>query len=426
MSDVEVAILGGGISGCLTACLLADQGVRVLIVEQRDALVAGASRWNDGKIHLGYTYTGRPSLATAARMQEGAAEFLPTLERVLEGRVSDDVFGDPVTYLVDRHSMVEAGVLWERARDVAGLLGASMARLPRLLAFTERASPGASAPLGSLLERIDPEQAMEETGQIDVVAAWRTTEVHVATQSIADAIENAVRERGIPVMRLRVSHVAEAGRGWRVWSEAEHGVDADVVINSTWENRWVIDQSVQTSRDPISIRYKLALFGRGARALRAMRPSTRILGGYGDVATYRNGDAYLSWYPAGLIGRSDDGVPPDLRTVDALEVTSKTLRGLGLPPTMLEEPGASWRVAGGYVVAHGHGDIDDPDSPLHERYRPSITEIRPGYLSVDTGKYTLGPLMAMRASAMARRHLELVRPRGWRLDASPSLPARPA
>jgi hypothetical protein len=34
-----------------------------------------------------------------------------------------------------------------------------------------------------------------------------------------------------------------------------------------------------------------------------------------------------------------------------------------------------------------------------------VTELRPGYLTVDTGKYTLGPLMAHRASTLAGRRL---------------------
>ena len=61
------------------------------------------------------------------------------------------------------------------------------------------------------------------------------------------------------------------------------------------------------------------------------------------------------------------------------------------------------------VVAHGRGDIDRIDSPLHERDRPQVTESRPGFLSVDTGKYTLGPLMALRASALAVHHLSTQR-----------------
>ena len=410
MSGAQVAVIGGGISGCLTACLLADVGVSVLIIEQGDALINGASRWNDGKIHLGYTFTGTPSLATAALMQEGAAVFRPTIERVLGARIPDPAFGEPVMYLVDRGSMIEPDVLWRRAQAVAGRLRASMACMPGLSAYSSLGH-GASrqGPSDSLLEYVDPEGAMAETGQGGVVAAWRTTELHLATRRVADDLVAAVRARAIPVMHARVTGVIAEGRGWRVMAAEGRSARATVVVNSSWESRVLIDRSVQRTSDPPSIRYKVALFGQGAPALRALTPSTRILGRYGDVATYSNGDACLSWYPAGLLARSDDGVPPLADMLDVSDVTTRTLQGLGLSSAVLKEPGSRWQIAGGYIVAHGHGDIDDPDSPLHERYRPDVTELRPGYLSVDTGKYTLGPLMALRASRMAVRRLGLRR-----------------
>ncbi len=39
--------------------------------------------------------------------------------------------------------------------------------------------------------------------------------------------------------------------------------------------------------------------------------STIVLGPFGDVVKYGNGDVYLSWYPAGLKGFSGEVTPPD-------------------------------------------------------------------------------------------------------------------
>jgi hypothetical protein len=105
------------------------------------------------------------------------------------------------------------------------------------------------------------------------------------------------------------------------------------------------------------------------------------------------------------VARSDDGYPPALPRLDATAMTAAILEGLGLPRATIEDPGARWRVHGGFVVAPGHGDIDRRDSPLHERVRVGVTEMRPGYLTVDTGKLTLGPLYAAETASAAARHL---------------------
>ncbi len=393
VSDSRVIVMGGGITGCLTACLLADAGVRVLLVERDARLMNGASRWNDGKIHLGYTFTGTSSLATASLLLQGAAAFFPTLERVTGGRLPPDAVGRPVLYLVDRASMVDAETLWERARATEDLGRRAMDALPGLDAY-----PGLR---GRHLERLDVGRAEELARQTGVIAAWSTPEVHVAARVVADAIVSAVEARPVDVLHRRVMAVEARGDDWVVRTDGGEEVRAPTVVNATWEGRPVLDRLVEPSSEAVSIRYKYALFGQGVRSIGDIEPSTRILGRYGDILAHPNGDAYLSWYPACLAARSDDGVAPDPPPLDRDGLVEGILEGLGLGQEVLEDAGAHWEIQGGYVVAHGYGDIDRDDSPLHERDRPGVTELRPGFITVDTGKYTLGPLMAGRAADMA-------------------------
>jgi glycine/D-amino acid oxidase-like deaminating enzyme len=397
MSDAQVLIIGGGITGCLTACLLADAGVRVLLVEQDRVLMNGASRWNDGKIHLGYTFNGTASLATASLLVQGSGVFFPTLERVLGARLPDDAVGRPVLYLVDRQSMVDAETLWERARATDDLARRAMDALPGLDAY-----PGLRE---RRLERVAPSSAEVLSGQPDVVDAWSTPEIHVSARVVADRLVTALLARPIDVLHGRVMAVEPCAAGWAIRIGPGEPLRASVVLNCAWEGRPMLDRMVAGSDEPVSIRYKYALFGRGVRSLSALVPSTRILGRFGDVAAQPNGDAYLGWYPAGLAARSDDGSPPSLPPLDTEAMMRATLAGLRLPGSMLRDEGATWEVRGGHVVAHGQGDIDHMGSPLHRRDRPAVTELRPGYLTVDTGKYTLGPLMAHRASTLAARRL---------------------
>jgi hypothetical protein len=52
-------------------------------------------------------------------------------------------------------------------------------------------------------------------------------------------------------------------------------------------------------------------------------------------------------------------------------------------------------VDGGAVVAWGDTDVEDAASEVHQRFDVGVTS-RGSYHSVDTGKYSLAPLFAMR------------------------------
>jgi hypothetical protein len=182
-----------------------------------------------------------------------------------------------------------------------------------------------------------------------------------------------------------------------------------VVVNCLWEGRAVIDRRVvpdYRADADIVIRYKLCLFGTNT-GLDHMWPSTRILGAFGDVASYGNDDGYLSWYPAAIQARAYDSSPPTVSLPDPARLTAATLRGLGLDRSILEHAGAAWAVHGGYIVAFGAADVDNPETLLHTRDRAAARELRPGYVSVDTGKFTLGPLMARRAAEIVDRRLRI-------------------
>jgi hypothetical protein len=329
-------------------------------------------------------------------MQEGAAVFIPTFELITGEPIEESWFGEPVIYVVDRQSLFDRETLWKRAQKVAELMESSAGRLPGLRRWLT--SP--------LLERLDPTDAVELIGQDNVTAAWRTSERHISTRAAAERLRQAVNARNISVIHGRVERVSRSSSSWLVDFPSDARVSARVVVNSLWESMPAIDRQVAADapdEPPVVIRYKYAIFGTNTGV--TLPPLTRILGKYGDIASYPNGDAYLSWYPACLAGRSDDGVPPQIPPIEPAKLIEETLAGLRLQPSLLERPGATWTVNGGYVVARGSGDIDRRGSLLHTRDRPRVAELRPGFVSVDTGKYTLGPLMAMRAAEIVRRRL---------------------
>ena len=75
MSPGRVAVLGAGIMGCCLALNLARSGVGVTLVDQHAAPMQGASRWNEGKIHLGYLYGADSTLGTVRHVLTGGLRF---------------------------------------------------------------------------------------------------------------------------------------------------------------------------------------------------------------------------------------------------------------------------------------------------------------------------------------------------------------
>jgi hypothetical protein len=397
MNECQVLILGAGIAGSLAAIRLADAGIDVVLLDRSGEVMTGASRWNEGKIHLGYCYLGDETMDSARLMLEGAACFVDDIERLTGVRIRDHWFTRPVVYVVDPGTQFPAELLWDRSRQLADMLKDAAGARPGLQRWI-----GGSP----VLQRLNPGVAGRITGLDQIVDAWVTTEKAVAPTPIAAAIRTAVAARDIPIVNAEVTGVTAGQSGWLVTAGATR-IRSDAVINATWESRAMIDAHVTGNLDNCSIRFKYGAFGRRLRSMVNLAPSTRILGPYGDVTPYGNGEAYFSWYPAGLAALSDDGCPPEIPALDSSSTLAGMLDGLGLGREVLEEPSAEWQVHGGFVVAHGQGDIDHAGSTLHRRDRPGAVELAPGYVSVDTGKYSLGPLMAGRAAAMVHSYIQL-------------------
>lgn len=94
MTGKRVAVLGAGMLGACTALELARRGQAVTLVDRAHDVMQGASRWNEGKIHLGFLYPADPSFNTAARLIPGALAFPGIVERLtgcrLDALASDD------------------------------------------------------------------------------------------------------------------------------------------------------------------------------------------------------------------------------------------------------------------------------------------------------------------------------------------------
>ena len=102
----RVAVLGAGIMGASLALFLARRGFDICLFDRESAPLAGASRWNEGKIHLGYLYAADPSLETARRVIPGGLNFGPLISELIETDIAPHVTEQDDFYLVHRESVV--------------------------------------------------------------------------------------------------------------------------------------------------------------------------------------------------------------------------------------------------------------------------------------------------------------------------------
>jgi hypothetical protein len=136
------------------------------------------------------------------------------------------------------------------------------------------------------------------------------------------------------------------------------------------------------------------------------------VGPYGDIKNYGNGNFYLSWYPVGMLLEREGGrhpEPPELDDRRRQSVAAGTFDALGrlLPAAeRIRQHASEVRVEGGWVYAQAQGTLENPRSTLHRRENLGV-RWSGTYASVDTGKYSVAPLLAKTVAeriAGARSH----------------------
>lgn len=390
MQPGSIAILGAGLMGCCAALALAERGRRVVLFDRRSAPLLEASRNTEAKLHLGFVYAVDASLRTARMMQRGAASFRPLVERWLGGTTLDPLRAKPFVYAVlpDSQLPVEA-------------IAAHLAKVREMWTGDAEEAAFRRLSAGEVAALYDPEH---------VQAAFQTGEIALDAYRLAQLLGDAVRaEPRIEfVGGFDVAAVEGSGGGFRIrGNQARSEGPFAQVVNCLWANRVVVDiASGLPPPAPALTRHKLGVWLRpGPQRLGALASTTFVLGPYGDIVAWPDGSLYLSWYPAGMVARTLHTAQTDWRSlragVDAAAIAEATVAGLArlcpALPGIVE--GLEPVVDGGAIYALGDTDIDDPRSRLHERSEIGAVATRPGYHSIDTGKYTMAPLFAAELAA---------------------------
>ncbi len=392
--EPSVVILGAGIMGSCAALMLARKGFRVTLVDAASQPFHGASRWNEGKIHLGYLYAADQGLQTTKHLLQGSLSFRPIVEQLLESSIQPAISQCSDIFLCHRDSIVDSQSQWAYLQAVDQLVCEHKDAANYLVdsRFCQSRKMSASEVAGL-------------TDHQDIVAGFYVPEHSVSTNRVADMFVAALKadSRINLLMNTRVTSVrpvfSDGHESWKFSSPTgEHG-NFDFMVNALWEGKLAIDQNAGVKL-PVewSHRYRRALFINTSKLLDI--PSAIITtGAFGDLKNYDGREFYLSWYPAGL-GAYGIGVnPPSVPELDREEsnrLVCEIFDSMAdyLPEVRnIQDAVESCRLDGGWVFAAGKGELSSPGSTLHRRDEFGISQLG-HYFSIDTGKYGSAPWLA--------------------------------
>jgi glycine/D-amino acid oxidase-like deaminating enzyme len=399
-----VAILGAGITGSATALLLARRGIAVHLFDAAPEPFRGASRWNEGKIHLGYLYSADPGLATARSVLPGGLSFRPLTEQLLGTSIEPAITQHDDTYLIHRASVTTPDATERYFEAVSELI---------------RAHPDAGAYLADLRDararRLSAQELASHCTLNDIQAGFRVPERSVSTNWIADRFVAALTAEPLIEQRMhtRIVGVRAHEHGGRprytllIDGDAEQG-PYDFVVNASWESRIAIDATLGL-RPPAAWthRFRMSVFLR-TRIPLDIPSSVIATGPFGDIKNYDGRNFYLSWYPAGLIAEGDELAPPQVTALDIAQrdaIARETIERLatfipavsGLPSQV-----ESQRVEGGWVYALGRGSLADAGATLHRRDCIGL-HVNGRHISIDTEKYSSAPELACAVTSLVLR-----------------------
>ena len=386
---MRMAVVGAGLQGVGIALEAARRGVTVDLFEKRDTCLAAASLHNEGKVHLGFVYANDRSLQTARLMATAGLHF----ERIVAGWLGLDTLGlgpsRPFHYVVHPRSMLSI--------DELSSYWAAVTRM-----CCEVWSGGDVSYFG-----IDPRAAVRRCrgGETTV---FETPEVAIDPATLAARLRTRVVDE--PAIRLRTGTAVEGvrigGDGVAITFTGRDGPGLetfDHVVNASWEGLVALDQTAGL-RPPADWSFRLKRFLRvRAPELADIESSTIVLGPFGDVVNYGDGEVYLCWYPAACRGVSHEVRHPPWRErlgadeesalkgaiVEGLRAVLPDLRRLSVPSI---DRGS---LGGGIIYALGNTGIEDHGSLLHQRHATGPRSFG-RYHSVDTGKWTTAPWFARR------------------------------
>lgn len=392
-----IAIIGAGGLGVCAALELAQRGFKIDLYEAHSETIRKATYVNEGKIHLGFIYAMDKDMRTAKKMIDGAVHFMSYLKRWIDVN-PEHVISTPFYYCSHKASLLKHEQLEMHYK--------------KCIEYYDEAKSYFKKSYLDLFDTLElsklNKSAAEQIANPEYIdAVFSTSEHSVEPRVIAKLLNEALAENDSInlFINTKVESVSRVGTKVKVSALQNGGVVQNKysqVINCSWNGLLSIDETMGIiPEEPWSMRYKF-----GNKILipihsESLPSCTLVQGPFGDTVNFKNRGAFVSWYPIGRTGWSEGSSPPDWDNMYSIEkrydIFWRSFEELVKRVPRLKNLSFTEKdisPVGGVIYALGNTDVDNKHSKLHTRFDVGIRSFQ-NYHSVNTGKYTLIPLLAV-------------------------------
>ncbi len=393
MKNLRVAIIGGGLIGCCSAASLHDAAKEITLFEAEQSLMDQASFYNEGRIHLGYTYGMDKSLDTVRLMAKAALVFEQLLVRWFGSEIRNVPRSSPFNYTVHKDGLLDADEYAAHAKKVGEILRE----------YLKKGDTYFGVHLKKMPCKLSTTYVSDHYDTRNILAAFETNEISIDPEAIAKIIRKNVLKISRINVRLNseVSRICVDGSKYKVEIRTPNAKPSeetfDCVINASGRDLLRLDSfmGLQSPKDPL---FRLKYLLRTRTKDIDLPSSSVVLGMFGEVVSFKN-FMTLAWYPAGRLdwyqGLNPKRAEPILKEEPAAtELKNEIVRGLStVVPKLKNRHFDDSELKGNWIFASGTSDVNDPKSRLHERTDVGIKRMN-NYFSINPGKYTTAPYFA--------------------------------
>jgi hypothetical protein len=392
----NVVVLGSGIQGMCSAFALNSEGYDVTIIEKESQVFNKTSLYQEGRIHLGFTYALDTSCETGYSVMSNSYQFSKLFDQWF-GKINWEKLLMPIGYyLVHKESFLSIDELVEYYSKLEKYSLDILNNDPSLSYFDIKPK--------TIYKVLDDIPLTMSNKNISYVV--KTVERIVEMFYFKDLLIDQLRKTKIKVLlNTEVTNIERESSEFSIRclekNSQERIYKGDIVVNCLWNNRIKLDNTIglNTLDNPL-YRLKIGILGTVEEEV----PTCSIVTGvFGNISPRLDKmHAYISWHEECMQGIRTDGTTPkewediisdpSATSLDASWIKNTIAKVSEFVPAL--ERFKPVRLLPGIICSAGKSDIGDKTSEVHNRGSHMGVHSFNNYYSIDTGKFSSAPAFA--------------------------------